>query len=463
MIRVFNVHFSNRTLLLAASEALLIFLALLAATFVGFGNKTGAILDYGNGFFRIALASVVCILCMYYYDLYDFSALISPREVVTRLVQVLGTACLILALVYYTYPAVGLGGGIFLIGIAFVGLFLAVWRRLFLAVNRSPRLAERALVLGESPLATSLADEIQKHPELGVRLIGYVGSGLDSAGTVNGLRRIGTVEQLPTLVDSKQINRVIVTMSDRRGALPVEALLHLKTRGVLIQDGADVYEAVTGKVPVDSLRLSWLLFSPGFRLSPAMLVYKRVSSLVFSSLGLLLASPVMGLIALATWFDSGGPIIFRQKRLGKDGKPFTLYKFRSMRHGADPDGKPTPARQKDDRFTRVGRWLRLTRLDELPQLYNILRGDMHFIGPRPFVPEQEEECLRRIPFYSQRWSVKPGATGWAQIHRGYCASLKDNAEKLGYDLFYIKNLSVGLDLLIGFQTIKILVLGRGAR
>ncbi len=171
----------------------------------------------------------------------------------------------------------------------------------------------------------------------------------------------------------------------------------------------------------------------------------------------------MALVAICVRLDSNGPAIFRQERIGKDGKIFTLYKFRSMRQGSDKGGKHMPAMEADDRITRVGGYLRRLRLDELPQLFNILRGDMYFVGPRPFVPDQESDLAEKIPFYSQRWAVKPGATGWAQINRGYCASLEDNQEKLAFDLFYIKNMSIGLDLLILFQTVKILLLGRGGR
>jgi lipopolysaccharide/colanic/teichoic acid biosynthesis glycosyltransferase len=252
-------------------------------------------------------------------------------------------------------------------------------------------------------------------------------------------------------------------MADRRKKLPVEALLKLKTRGVLIQDGAEYFENITGKVPLEALRLSWLLFSPGFHVSRSFLIYKRILSLMFASIGLVLGLPIMGLVALLIRLDSPGPIIFRQQRLGKDGKLFTLYKFRSMHDGTDSNGKHIPAQESDSRVTWLGNWLRRMRLDELPQLYNILRGDMYFVGPRPFVPDQEEELVQQIPFYHQRWTVRPGATGWAQVHRGYCASVEDNAEKLAYDLFYIKNMSIGLDLLILFLTIKILLLGRGGR
>lgn len=462
MTRVFNIYFPNRTLILALTETTLIFAALLAATYAAFGTRTAVVLEYGNGFFRIALASAVCLLCMYYYDLYDSPVLTNPREVHTRLVQVLGTACLILALLYYTYPSLGLDRRTFLVGVLMVGLLLAGWRRLFFVLNRSARLAEQALLLGDGPLASSVAREIGNHPELGLRLVGYLGPEVEG-GNFGRLRHLGTPSELRELVEPGGINRIIVTMGDRRGNLPVETLLQLKSHGVLVQDGVDLYEAVTGKVPVDALRLSWLLFSPGFRSSTRTLLYKRATSFVLSLVGLVLSLPLMAVIALAVWLDTGRPIIFRQKRLGKDSKAFTLYKFRSMRQDADADGPPRPVTENDDRVTRVGKWLRRSRLDEIPQFYNILRGDMHFVGPRPFVPQQEEECRQQIPFYTQRWSVKPGATGWAQIHRGYCASLADNIEKLEYDLFYIKHQSVGLDLLIAFQTLKILLLGRGGQ
>jgi lipopolysaccharide/colanic/teichoic acid biosynthesis glycosyltransferase len=194
-----------------------------------------------------------------------------------------------------------------------------------------------------------------------------------------------------------------------------------------------------------------------------MLVYKRIFSIVLSLVALVFALPLMAIIAIAIRLDSRGPAIFRQKRMGRGGKIFTLYKFRSMHEGADRGGGPHPAQQNDPRVTRVGRWIRPPRLDELPQLYNILRGDMYFVGPRPFVPVEEEKLLEQIPFYAQRLTVKPGATGWAQVHRGYCATLEDNIEKLEYDLFYIKNASVGLDVLTVLTTLKILLLGRGGR
>lgn len=467
MVRILNAYFPTRTLLLGVSEALVAYFALVGVIYLRFGTDSTLILFYEDGWIRLAIVCLICVICLYYYDLYDSLILTSTREVVTRLVQVIGTTCIILAVLYFLYPSIQLRTTLFVPGVLLMGACLGLWRRLFSLLNRFPGLTEKAVVLGEGPLAVPMAKEIEQRPELGVRLVGYVGRGPDSPTALNGLRRVGGIEDLTEIVESHQVRRVIVTMNDRRGKLPVEKLLELKTRGVVIEDGSAFYETITGKVPLESLRLSQLLFSPGFCVSRHLLVYKRITSLLFSLACLVIASPVMGLVALAIWLDSGRPILFRQKRVGKDGKIFTLYKFRSMKvNGNDHvgnNGKPHPAQVDDERCTRVGRWIRRMRVDELPQLYNIVLGDMYFVGPRPFMLEEEEELALRIPFYNQRWTVRPGATGWAQIHRPYCATLEDNREKLSYDLFYIKNMSIGLDLLIIFQTIKILLLGRGAR
>ncbi len=415
-----------------------------------------------QGFFKIAVVSGAFITCMYYFDLYDSSILSNQREVLTRVIQVLGTVCILLALLYYVYPPLELARGIFLIGFALVTLLLLFWRRLFLKLNALPRFAQRALILGDSPLANSLLSELESRSELGVHVVGQ----LKSVENGNGKSSLATAEDWDEFVRSVEgyrPDRIIVSMGDRRGKLPVEALLQLKSRGVMIQDGADVYEAVTGRVPIESLRLSWLLFSTGFRISAPFRIYERVSSLLLSALGLALTLPLMVLIGLAVRLDSAGAAIFRQKRIGQNGKIFTLYKFRTMVEGSDRGSSHRPAEITDSRFTRVGRFLRRSRMDELPQLFNILRGDMNFVGPRPFVPDQEMECLDNIPHYRQRWVVKPGATGWAQVNRDYCETIEDNREKFAYDLFYIKNASVGLDFLILIKTMKILLLGRGSR
>jgi sugar transferase (PEP-CTERM system associated) len=462
MIRLFNTYFPTRLVLLGVSEAALVTIAFVVSSIIWIGTfDADLMLLYDRGLFKILIVSAVFIVCMYYFDLYDTVVLSNRREVLTRLIQVLGTASVLLAALYAAYPQLRLGRSVFVTGFVLVALSIAAWRKCFLLLNGSPLLAERTLIVGQSPLADSLAAEIKLRQELGVRLLGYVDA-RDSCSSCS-LPCLGSLDELPELVEGRRIHRIIVAMADRRGKLPVAELLRLKSRGVLIQDGAEYFESITGKLPLEVLRLSWLLFSSGAQVSRPLLTYKRVVSIALAVAGLVICAPVMAAIAVLIAIDSSGPIIFRQPRVGKGGSIFTLYKFRSMYHGVDSDGKHQPAQETDKRVTRIGRWLRRLRLDELPQLYNILRGDMYFVGPRPFVPDQEEEYSKQIPFYQQRWMVKPGATGWAQIHRGYCASIEDNAEKLAYDLFYIKNMSIGLDLLILFQTVKMMILGRGGR
>ena len=464
MIRFLNAYFPARTLFLGISEAFLVALAFLAATIARLGTSDASLmLNYEQGFWKILIVSVAFIMVMYYFDLYDSIVLSNRREVITRLVQVLGTVCILLAVLYYAIPSLQLGRGIFLLGLGIVTLVLFGWRRLFSVVNALPGFAERVLILGDGPLARPLIAEIESRPDLGIRVAGQLRQFENGNGNKAGAGDAESFEQLARQVQTFRADRMIIAMGDRRGRLPVEALLGLKSKGLRIQDGAEAYEAITGKVSIESLRLSWLLFSPGFQVSRPLMIYKRVFSFLISLFFLVLLSPLMLLVAIAIRLDSRGPAIFKQERIGESGKTFTLFKFRTMVDGADRDTNLRPAELTDKRFTRVGRWLRRARIDELPQLFNILRGDMYFVGPRPFVPSQERECVEKIPFYRQRWAVKPGATGWAQVNRDYCVTLEDNTEKLAYDLFYIKNISVGLDLLIMFKTVKILLLGRGSR
>jgi sugar transferase (PEP-CTERM system associated) len=464
MIRLLNVYFPSRTLFLGISEACLIVSAFVAATIARLGTTHASLmLSYEQGGVKIFVVSVVFIGCMYYFDLYDTLILSNRREVLSRMVQVLGVVCVLLALVYYAYPPLDLGRGIFAIGLSFVAVFLLLWRRLFSAINSRAQFAQRVLILGDGPLAASLAAEVSARPELGLRVVGQL-KGDESSIEYQGLRSTSELDdRFLDLVETYKPERIVVAMNERRGNLPVQTLLQLKSRGVTIQDGAEMYEAVTGKLPIESLRLSWLLFSPGFQVSRSLIIYKRVSSMIWSAAALILTSPLMALIVLTIRLDSDGPAIFQQKRVGQHGKIFTLFKFRTMINGIDQGEEYRPAKKADSRFTRLGKLLRRTRMDELPQLFNILRGDMHFVGPRPFVPNQEKECVELIPYYSQRWAIKPGATGWAQVNRGYNLTIEDNKDKLAYDLFYIKNISVGLDLLILFSTIKILLLGRGSQ
>lgn len=463
MIRLLHNNFPGRTVFLGISEVCLVALAFVAATIARLGKTDASVmLSYEQGFLKILMLSVTFSVCMYYFDLYDSSILSNSREVLTRLVQVLGTVSILVACVYYVYPPLELGRGIFLIGLAFVAVILMLWRKLFLAINNLPQFAERVVIFGDAPLGRLLFDELRTRPELGLRIVGQISD--DIAQTSQPPSDIGPArDDLTRLVESERASRIILTMGDDRGKLPVYQLLALKSNGVLIQDGAEVYEAVTGKVPLESLRSGWLLFSPGFRVSKTLLIYTRFICILVAALGLLLCLPLIPLIAFAIWLTSPGPVFYRQPRVGRDGSVFDCYKFRTMRPDAEADTGPTWAADSDPRITSVGKFLRLVRLDEIPQLWNVLKGDMSLIGPRPERPEFVEWLNREIPYYSLRHTIRPGITGWAQIRYRYGNSIEDVKEKLGYDLFYIKNMSPGLDSLILFHTVKIILLGRGAR
>jgi sugar transferase (PEP-CTERM system associated) len=264
------------------------------------------------------------------------------------------------------------------------------------------------------------------------------------------------------LIAEHRIDRIVVGLSDRRGKLPVEELLRAKMAGIRVEDATTTYERVTGKILLDDLRPSWLIFSDGFRVSGATRLMKRAVDLVFSLVLAIVTLPLMLLTALLVLLEDGRPILYRQERVGENGGTFVLSKFRSMRKDAEHGGTPIWATDGDDRITRVGRFIRKTRLDELPQLWNVVRGDMSFVGPRPERPFFVEQLAQDIPFYNQRHAVKPGLTGWAQVKYRYGASREDAMEKLRYDLYYIKHLSVVFDLTIVFDTVKVVLFRKGA-
>jgi sugar transferase (PEP-CTERM system associated) len=312
----------------------------------------------------------------------------------------------------------------------------------------------------------ALAQELfDRRGELGVDLVGFVANdperveaGLLSPGV------IGTVDQIPGIVRERMVDRVVVSLADARGKLPMDKLLDMKLNdGVRFDHLASVYEQYTGKIAVENLRPSWLIFSEGFRKNRSLTALKRVGDVLCAVLGLIVFSPVMLLVLLATRITSPGPALYHQRRVGKDGKIFTIFKFRSMRLDAEAStGAVWAVSGTDPRVTPLGRILRRTRVDELPQLWNVLRGDMSVVGPRPERPEFVSNLTQQIPFYGQRHVVRPGLTGWAQVRHNYGASVDDALQKLQYELYYIKHMSVPFDLFIALETIKTVLMRRGS-
>jgi len=456
-MQVFNRYVSARSLTVFAGELLLIFGSVaLAASLQNTPNLAGNL-------WRIALVTIVCQLCLYYNDFYDLTIVQSNRELVVRLLQAVGAASILLAALYFTMPPLMIGDGIFVSALFVFLVGILGWRLLFNHLSGSLRLEERVLVVGTGAAARKVARQILDQKDFAYRVVGFIDEDESRIGErlVNPAI-VGTHADIPALIQRHQIDRIIVGLADRRGKLPVEELLGAKFAGVRVEDATTTYERITGKILLDDLRPSWLIFSDGFRVSRVNRWMKRVVDLALSLVMGLLAIPAMLLTAIAIWLEDGRPVLYCQERVGENGRPFTLCKFRSMRTDAEQAGTPIWARDGDARITRVGRFIRKTRLDELPQLWNVLRGDMSFVGPRPERPYFVAELSKQIPFYQQRHAVKPGVTGWAQVKYRYGSSVEDAMEKLRYDLYYIKHLSVVFDMTIVFDTVKVVLFRKGA-
>ena len=410
---------------------------------------------------RVLLATGLFLVCLYYNDFYDLTIVHSSRETVVRLFQAGGAASILLAFIYLVVPHAAVHDGAFFPSLGFFLAGTLTWRLLFNAVSQTPRLVENVLIVGTGAAATALARQIQEQHYFAYRILGFIDDN-PLAAMPPGWRVIGQSSEIRTLVERHDIDRIVVAVADRRGRLPVDELLRAKLAGVCVEEATATYERLTGKVLLEDLKPSWLIFSDGFRVSRARTFLKRLVDISLSLLGIVLAAIPMALTALAVWLESGEPVLYRQERVGQHGRIFTLFKFRSMR--VDAEGAvPIWAREGDNRVTRVGRFIRITRLDELPQFWNVLRGDMSFVGPRPERPYFVELLTKEIPFYHQRHAVKPGVTGWAQVKYRYGASVEDAMEKLRYDLYYIKHLSPSFDLSIVFDTVKVILFGKGAQ
>jgi sugar transferase (PEP-CTERM system associated) len=378
----------------------------------------------------------------------------------------LGTTSLILAALYYLAPDWIIGRGVFLISVAFMITFVVGWRAVFAWLTRRVSPRERLLLVGTSTAAVELARELfARRQELGVDIVGVVDSDPTRIGApVINPGVVGSIDDIPSLVSRLNVDRVVVSLSDARGKLPMDRLLDIRfSNGVTFDHLASVYEEYTGKIAVENLRPSWLIFSEGFRKTRLLMAAKRALDLVFAIAGLVIGLPIMLLVGLLVKCTSRGPMLYHQTRVGLQGREFTVHKFRTMREDAELTTGPVWSTANDSRVTPVGSFLRRTRLDEMPQLWNVLKGEMSFVGPRPERPGFVRELTERIPYYGQRHVLKPGVTGWAQIRYTYGASVEDAIEKLQYDLYYIKNLSIALDLVILVETLKTVIMRRGAR
>ncbi len=456
--------FTPRSFALVAFESLFILTAIVVAAWVRLGSEAWDVLSQSNALPKGLLIAAVCQLCLHYNELYDLRHLADRRELFVRILQALGSTSLILAVLYFWFPSLIIGRGVFAIASGLVMSFVVAWRVCFEWVSRYLGPRERILLVGTSPATVALARELyERRLQLGVDIAGFVDTEPSRVGTsLFNPSIIGVIDDIPRIVRERGVDRVVVSLADGRGTLPMDRLLQMKmTDGVTFDHLASVYEEYTGKIAIENLRPSWFIFSSGFRKSGAIRLAKRSVDVVAAIVGLLLAAPIMVCVVLAVRLSSPGPVLYHQRRVGQGGKPFTVHKVRSMRQDAEAKTGAVWAQANDNRITGVGRVLRKSRLDELPQLWNVLKGEMSLVGPRPERPEFVSELTQRIPFYGERHVVKPGLTGWAQVKYAYGASVEDALEKLQYDLYYIKNMSISLDLFILFETVKTVILRRG--
>lgn len=413
--------------------------------------------------FQAFVVAVTFQMFLHLSNGYEFGTRPWERKFILGLGQAVLLACALLSMVHVIIPDLMIGRGRFALTLLVISLVLASWHLSLRMYFGASSARSKILIMGTGPLARSLATEILRHREYGLQVCGFVDDNPALVGvSIVNPKVLGLSKELRRIVVDNGVDEVVVELQDRRGRLPVDELLDLKMRGVRVQEATSLYERVTGKISIENLKPSWMLFGEGFEVSRFVLIGKQIVSFSVSLLLLMLFLPLFPLIALLIKLDSRGPVFLRQERVGKNGKVFTLWKFRSMRNDAEQETGPVWAKAQDSRVTRVGRHLRRTRLDEFPQLFNVLKGDMSLVGPRPERPNFVEELSNTIPFYYLRHSVKPGVTGWAQINYGYGKSVEDSVEKLQYDLFYIKNLSWALDLLILLHTIKTVLVRKGS-
>jgi sugar transferase (PEP-CTERM system associated) len=379
-------------------------------------------------------------------------------------IQALGLAWVALAISFYAFPALALGRSIALIALPLALGLMVGWRVSIHWLLGHPGIGERILIVGSGNLAVELAREVLNRPDAGYRIAGFVGTNSELLGkSLINPRVIGLTEQLGEVVKREGIDRIVVAMGERRGQFPTDKLLQLSLAGeVSIEEGAAFYERLTGRVSLNMIRPSWLIFTGRGRQAKLSAFTRTAVHRAVAFIGVVLSLPVVILTIILIKLDSKGPVFYKQERVGRNGRTFVLIKFRSMRVDAEQDG-PVWASKGDDRTTRVGRILRKVRIDEIPQFWNILKGEMNFVGPRPERPHFVAQLAQEISFYEQRHLIAPGLTGWAQIKYPYGASTEDARQKLQYDLFYIKNQSLILDAIIMFETIKIILFGRGAQ
>jgi sugar transferase (PEP-CTERM system associated) len=464
-MRLFNRYYSTYDLLLLAGDIVLAVLLTAGARMAMVLDVSAAMSAWPSWVLQGGVVAGLVVFSFYYSDLYLIDQTLSVRELVLRVLNGFGLACVALAGVCYLVPILKFRD-IHIAEILIVGAGLLTWRVEFMRLLKKAKRRISVLIVGAKKIGQLVAEELLRHKHLGMEVVGFIGP---KVGEITLSYGNPTRVQLPIFprhstlrtVDGKGVNRILLAESGVE--FPAQELVTLRLKGVKIEHCHTFYERLVSKVSIADLQQDWIALSEGFHWNRWMLFVKRTCDIAASFLGLVLSAPLSLLTAIAIKLDSPGPVLHHQERVGQNERTFTIYKFRSMVRDAEKTTGPLWASENDPRVTRVGRIIRKLRIDEIPQLVNVLKGDMSFIGPRPERPVFVGRLKEKIPYYYLRFSIKPGITGWAQISYPYGDSEEDAIEKLQYDLYYIKNISPTFDLQIIFETVKIVLLGRGAR
>lgn len=459
---LFNRYGSNRLLYVTIAEGLFIFMTVLASATIRMALETGSF-ELRPEYLKSAVLTGIYLLSFYYFDLFTPDMFQPNRHMFNKLVQAIIVALIMQFSIFYLIPSLKVWRGVLLVNILILPPAIVLFRFVLSKILSIEIPGKRVLILGTGDLAKKIGRDVYDSDN-GLNLVGFIdddpsmlGVSIVNPGVVGGYGDIGSI------TESKGIDLIIVALADRRAKLPMFALLDCKLKGIQIEEGETFNERQHGNIPLNQLKPSWMVFSDGFKSLRSRKLVKRVLDIAFASVLFVLSAPIMLLAALIIKLESKGPVIFKQVRVGENGREFSIYKFRSMRQDAEAKSGPVWAGVQDNRVTKVGKFFRKTRIDELPQLVNVLKGDMSFVGPRPERPFFVSKLIEEIPYYNMRTVVKPGLTGWAQIKYPYGATVEDALEKLQYDIYYIKNMSPVLDIMIFLMTIKVVMTGRGAR
>lgn len=464
MLRLFKQYYPIRNIFFVIGEGFFIFLSVITASFIT--NTSDPTTFDSTLIFKAAIITIVCQICLYYADLYEIHTVSRIKELCIKLLRALGIATIILTAIYLIFPQAIVDSRIYILSMCIFLLFLGSWRFTYsLLINRGI-FNIKIILIGSDDLSQNIVNEINQKIDCGYTIACIVTEKYHQ-GTIKDARspiiRKVRYGGLAELAKKLKISKIVVGIKEKRGELPIEELLECKVGGIEVLEGNSFYEILTGKLNVEQINPSWLIFSEGFETSRTKRFLKRFSDVVLSLVLFIVFLPLMMIVAVLIKIDSKGPVIYSQERIGQGRKLYSVHKFRSMIANAEEKSGPVWAKDNDDRVTRIGLVIRKLRIDELPQLLNVLKGEMSFVGPRPERKFFVDKLEQQIPYYSERFSVKPGITGWAQVCYPYGSTVEDAIQKLNYDLFYIKNLSIFMDLMIVLKTIKIVVLGRGAK